>query len=306
MTAMIAGSTHRRKKLSHRPAFVAIRIIGAPPMTSRHRSITPRQRLDQLLVGQGLAESRNQAQRLVMAGQVRIDGQLALKPSQLVEPTARLEVAAGRRYVSRGGEKLEAALAGFSLSVDGAVCADVGASTGGFTDCLLQNGAARVYAIDVGRGILHWKLRQDGRVVLMEGVNARHLSALPEAVSLVVIDAAFISLRHLLPVVVGWLSTDGKVVALVKPQFEAGKAAVGRKGVVRDPETHRTVLEEVIRAAREAGLAPQAVLPSPLLGPKGNVEFLLLCQKGASETAISLDSIVRPEPSAAAPGTGTD
>lgn len=260
-----------------------------------------RTRLDVELVERGLAETRSKAQRLVMAGQVRIDGEVALKPSQLVDRGSAVEVAAGPRYVSRGGEKLEAALAGFSLSVHEAVCADVGASTGGFTDCLLQHGAARVYAIDVGRGILHWKLRTDERVVLMEGVNARHLSALPEPVSIVVIDAAFISLRNLLPAVAGWVTQDGEVVALVKPQFEAGKDAVGRSGVVRDPEIHREVLLDVAAAAQAAGLGPRAILRSPLLGPKGNAEFLLYCRKGAPAADLPVGSVVEPSRSAPDP-----
>lgn len=267
-----------------------------PPRSPRSRT-----RLDLALVERGLAETRSKAQRLVMAGQVRVDGELALKPSQLVDQASTLEVAAGPRYVSRGGEKLEAALAGFSISVQGAVCADVGASTGGFTDCLLQHGAARVYAVDVGRGILHWKLRTDDRVIPLEGVNARHLSELPEAISLVVVDAAFISLRHLLPVIAEWLTPGGKVIALVKPQFEAGRHAVGKRGVVRDPAIHRDVLQEVIVAAIAAGLGPQAALRSPILGPKGNVEFLLYCRKGAPAAAIPLDPVVHPSGSAPAP-----
>ncbi len=163
-----------------------------------------RKRLDLLLVERGLAESRAKAQALIMAGEVRVDGEVAFKPAAPVEAGARLDVERGPRFVSRGGEKLEAALEAFALDVRGWVCADVGASTGGFTDCLLQRGAARIYAIDVGKGILHWKLRNDPRVVVMEGTNARHVEALPEPVSLVTVDASFISLKILLPVVKGW------------------------------------------------------------------------------------------------------
>jgi len=239
-----------------------------------------RERLDQMLVQRGLAESRNQAHRLIMAGQVRLDGEVTLRPSKEVPATAAIAVDAGRRFVSRGGEKIEAALETFGLSVEGKVCADVGASTGGFTDCLLQRGARRVYAIDVGRGILHWKLRNDPRVVLLEGTNARHLERLPEAIDLVSIDAAFISLALLLPPAAGWLAPGGDVVALVKPQFEAGRGAVGKGGVVRDKVVHRQVLEAVLAASASVALAPQSLIRSPLRGPKGNVEFLLWSRMG--------------------------
>src|SRR5512138_1591724 len=195
----------------------------------------PKVRLDVLLVERGLAESRAKAQALIMAGQVRVAGQVALKPATAVQADAALSVDAGPRFVSRGGEKLEAALSAFALAVNGLVCADVGASTGGFTDCLLQHGAAKVYAIDVGKGILHWKLRNDPRVVVMEETNARFVESLPEPVALVTVDASFISLKILLPVVKKWISPspltplpegEGNVVALIKPQFEAGKKDV--------------------------------------------------------------------------------
>ncbi|MBN1149001.1 MAG: TlyA family RNA methyltransferase [Anaerolineales bacterium] len=240
----------------------------------------PKIRLDVLLVERGLVESRSLAQRLVMAGQVRVDGELALKPSVSVSPTARLEVEQGPPFVSRGGEKLAAALRAFDLRVAGLACADVGASTGGFTDCLLQNGAARVYAIDVGKGILHWKLRQDPRVVVMENTNARHVARLPEPVGLATIDASFISLKILLPVVKGWFAGGGEagggdVIALIKPQFEAGRAEVARGGgVIRNPEVHRQVLQETLEFAERQGYELRGLLRSPLLGPKGNVEFL--------------------------------
>ncbi|MBN2146581.1 MAG: TlyA family RNA methyltransferase [Anaerolineales bacterium] len=243
----------------------------------------PKTRLDLLLVERGLAESRSLAQRLVMAGQVRVDGQVALKPSLMVSPQAGLAVESGPRFVSRGGEKLAAALVAFPILVKGCVCADVGASTGGFTDCLLQQGAARVYAIDVGKGILDWKLRSDSRVVVMEETNARYLQRLPEPVSLVTIDASFISLKVLLPVIKGWFAAPGSVeaaqagdiVALIKPQFEAGKAEVGRgKGVIRDPAIHRRVLLDVLGFAQEKGFGLLGLVRSPLLGPKGNSEFL--------------------------------
>jgi 23S rRNA (cytidine1920-2'-O)/16S rRNA (cytidine1409-2'-O)-methyltransferase len=234
-----------------------------------------RHRLDTALVVQGLAESRALAQRLILAGEVRVDGEMAAKPSQLVSEDARLDVATPPPFVSRGGLKLEAALQAFGLDVAGKTCADVGASTGGFTDCLLQRGAAKVYAIDVGRGILHWKIRQDPRVVVMERTNVRHLERLPEAIDLAAIDVAFISLRLVLPVVVGWLAQGSDVVALVKPQFEAGRKAVGKGGVVRDPAVRRTVLGTIAASMSGAGLGVRGVLRSPVRGPKGNVEFLL-------------------------------
>jgi 23S rRNA (cytidine1920-2'-O)/16S rRNA (cytidine1409-2'-O)-methyltransferase len=244
----------------------------------------PKKRLDVLLVERGLAESRSLAQRLVLAGQVRINGQVALKPAQTVPEEAALTVDHGPPFVSRGGEKLAAALLAFPVSPAGQVCADVGASTGGFTDCLLQNGAARIYAIDVGKGILHWKLRQDPRVVVMEETNARYVERLPEPVSRVVIDASFISLKILLPVIQNWLPRDGDgspsssesaVIALIKPQFEAGRAEVARgDGVVRDPLVHRQVLLNVLTYANQHGFQPCGLIRSPLLGPKGNIEFL--------------------------------
>jgi 23S rRNA (cytidine1920-2'-O)/16S rRNA (cytidine1409-2'-O)-methyltransferase len=190
-------------------------------------------------------------------------------------------VLAPPRYVSRGGEKLAAALQAFAIEVRGAVCADVGASTGGFTDCLLQAGAARVYAIDVGHGLLHWKLRADPRVVLMERTNARYLERLPEAVDFVSVDVSFISLRLILPAVRRWLKAGGQVVALVKPQFEAGREQVGRKGVVRDVEVHKQVLIRILGTARELGLGARGLIRSPLRGPKGNQEFLLWLVEGA-------------------------
>jgi 23S rRNA (cytidine1920-2'-O)/16S rRNA (cytidine1409-2'-O)-methyltransferase len=255
----------------------------------------PKVRLDLLLVERGLAESRSKAQALVMAGQVRVDGQVELKSSAQISPDAQLDLEMGPRFVSRGGDKLEAALLVFPLNVAGRICADVGASTGGFTDCLLQHGAARVYSIDVGKGILHWKLRSDARVRVMEETNARYVKSLPEPVSLVTIDASFISLKILLPVVKGWLASspdpipsrtlvpvgrvpdrvEGSVIVLIKPQFEAGRKESARhKGVIRDPSVHRTILMDVLDFARGLGFGVRGLLRSPVLGPKGNVEFL--------------------------------
>ena len=241
---------------------------------------TRKARLDALLVDRGLAESRSLAQRLIMAGEVRVDGQVALKPGHEVDRQVAIEVTARPRFVSRGGEKLEAALTAFGLEPRQAVCADVGASTGGFTDCLLQHNALKVYAVDVGHGILHWSLRQDTRVVVLERTNARYLDSLPEPVDWATIDASFISLQLILPAVVRWLKPDAEVVALVKPQFEAGREAVGRGGVVRDPQVHRQVLEAVVGALGPLGLHAWGIIRSPLLGPKGNVEFLLWARPG--------------------------
>ncbi len=267
-------------------------------MTERRKPASARKaRLDALMVERGLAESRSLAQRLIMAGEVRVDGQVALKPGREIDRQAVIVVDPGPRFVSRGGDKLEAALETFGLSVEGRTCADVGASTGGFTDCLLQHGASRVFAIDVGHGILHWSLRQDPRVVVLESTNARYLEALPEPVDWVTMDAAFISLKLLLPVAVRWLKPGGGIVALVKPQFEAGREAVGRGGVVRDPGIHRRVLEDVVAALGPIGLEPRGLIRSPLVGPKGNVEFLLWADAGpAQASAETLIAALFPPP----------
>lgn len=235
-----------------------------------------KQRADILLVERGLVESRALAQRLVMAGRVRADGQVIPKPASLVAEDAMLSIESGPKYVSRGGEKLEAALRSFALDLKEKICADVGASTGGFTDCLLQHGAKRVYAIDVGKGILHWKLRQDTRVIVMENTNARFVDHLPEPIQLATVDASFISLKNLLPGLKKWFSNQiGEVIPLIKPQFEAGRSQVARgEGVIRDPEIHRQVLIDVLTFAQDEGYAVRGLIRSPLLGPKGNMEFL--------------------------------
>jgi TlyA family rRNA methyltransferase/putative hemolysin len=304
-------------------------------------------RLDLLLMERGLAESRAKAQALIMAGQVRVDGQVQLKASIGIPPEAQLELEMGPRFVSRGGDKLEAALTAFPIRVEGRTCADVGASTGGFTDCLLQHGAVKVYAIDVGKGILHWKLRSDPHVVVMEETNARNVKTLPEPVSLVTMDASFISLKILLPVVKGWLSSPtplippapllspksgerrggetgkldvvcgdtanniqfadsfpqgrgdemgrlsapelskGEVIALIKPQFEAGKRESAKhKGVIRDPAVHKSILEDVLSFAQDQGFGVRGLLRSPVLGPKGNVEFLAWLGVGGSSEDV--------------------
>jgi 23S rRNA (cytidine1920-2'-O)/16S rRNA (cytidine1409-2'-O)-methyltransferase len=242
-------------------------------------------RVDQLLYELGLAESRSQAQRMVMAGQVRADDQLIPKPSTKVTRDTVLTVHQRSLYVSRGGDKLAAAFEAFNLDVNGSICADVGASTGGFTDCLLQRGASKVYAIDVGQGILHWKLRNDPRVVVMEEVNARYVKNLPEPIHFVTIDASFISLKMLLPVVKNWLEPDpnlekrGDVLGLVKPQFEAGRKEAARgRGVIRAPAIHQEVLVDVLSYAASIGYAIRGLERSPVIGPKGNVEFLMWLQ----------------------------
>ena len=242
-------------------------------------------RADILLLEKGLAESRSQAQRIIMAGQVRADGQVVPKPSSKLDINVDLKVDTGPRFVSRGGDKLLAAFDRFNLNVSELVCADVGASTGGFTDCLLQYGAAKVYAIDVGQGILHWKLRNHPQVIVMEGTNARYLNTLPEPVQFVTIDASFISLKILLPVVKEWLGAGGEILALIKPQFEAGRKDVARgKGVVRDPEIHHRVLEDMLTFSQNEGLYILGLERSPITGPKGNVEFL-----GWLKTSVDVD-----------------
>ena len=221
-----------------------------------------KKRIDLLLVENGLVESDDMAKRLVMAGQVRANGQVIINPAMLVDPASDLVLDSGPRFVSRGGEKLETALTGFRVKVANKVCADIGTSTGGFTDCLLQSGATRVYAIDVGHGILDWKLRQDARVIVMEGTNARYIDHLPERVDLVTVDASFISLKTLIPVIRGWLCTPGQVITLIKPQFEASrKQAARNKGVIRDPEIHQEILLDILTFSQQEGFEPRDLIP---------------------------------------------
>ncbi len=234
-------------------------------------------RLDVLLVEKGLAPSRAKAQVLILAGQVRVNGVLVDKPGVRIERSALLELLSPPKYVSRGGEKLEAALGAFHLNPSGKICLDIGASTGGFTDCLLQHGATKVYAVEVGHGQLHWKLRNDPRVLVKEGLNARFLcfEDIGEPVDLVTVDVSFISLRLILPRLVGLVRDAGDVLPLVKPQFEAGRVLV-RRGVVRDPKVHREVLERLVQFIREElAWSVRGAIASPLLGPKGNREFFL-------------------------------
>lgn len=246
-----------------------------------------KKRLDTLLTEQNIAESRSKAQALIMAGQVRVNGDVVTKAGAQISPDAEITIKDKLPYVSRGGLKLAAALDAFKIDPTHAVCADVGASTGGFTDVLLQHGAARVYAIDVGYGQLAWTLRQDDRVVVMERTNARYLDTLPEPVDIVTIDASFISLHLILPAVVKWLKPSARVVALVKPQFEAGKSQVGKGGVVRDANVHREVLLKAASYAEQCHLNILGLVLSPITGPAGNHEFLLYL--GYQSTAASID-----------------
>lgn len=247
-----------------------------------------KRRLDILLVERGLIGSREQGRRLIMAGEVLVDGRPVTKPGTPVSSDAVVWLKERPRFASRGGEKLATALEQFGIDPSGWVCADVGASTGGFTDCLLQAGAVRVYAIDVGYGQLAWALRHDPRVVVMERVNARYLESLPEPVDFASIDVSFISLCLILPSVRKWLIPGGQAVALVKPQFEAGPADVQKGGVVRDPNVHRRVLEGVIHAAQGEAFAMRGLIPSPVRGPAGNVEFLLWLATDPPHTEIDV------------------
>jgi 23S rRNA (cytidine1920-2'-O)/16S rRNA (cytidine1409-2'-O)-methyltransferase len=242
-----------------------------------------KERIDRLLLERGLAETRSKSQAIIMAGEVLVNGQPVTKAGHKVAVDSHIEVMAPAPYVSRGGYKLSAALDTFDIEVGGLVCADVGACTGGFTDVLLQRGASRIYAIDVGYGQLDWKLRQNDSVVVMERSNARYLESLPEKVSFVSIDVSFISLKLILPAVINWIAEPSDIVALVKPQFEAGRALVGKGGIVRDSEVHRTVVEDVVGWTVEMDLNPSGVMRSPITGSGGNVEFLLHLRPGQSE-----------------------
>lgn len=242
-----------------------------------------RKRLDQVLVDRGFYESRERAKRAVMAGLVLLEDQPASKPGQTVKPDAEIRLKETDPFVSRGGLKLDHALKHFDMDVKGRVAADLGASTGGFTDCLLQRGVAKVYAIDVGQGQLAWKLRTDERVVVMEKTNARHLKKeqLDESVQLIVVDCSFISLKHILPPAVGLVESGGSIVALIKPQFEAGKEEADKgRGVIRDSNVHQQVIESLQAfATNELPLDWHGVVESPILGPAGNKEFLVWLEK---------------------------
>ena len=245
-------------------------------LTSSCTGVPNRTRLDVLVAERGLAESREKARALILAGQVLVNGQKADKAGANIETTAKIEVLAQPRYVGRGGLKLEAALDHFAIDVSGKVCLDVGSSTGGFTDCVLQRGAARVYAIDVGTGQLDWKLRNDPRVIVQEQVNARYLTRdqIPEPIALALCDVSFISITMILPALAGLLAEDAEMVILVKPQFELDRDQVGKGGIIRDPALHLQACQRVETAVQKLGFQTQ-VIPSPILGAEGNREFLL-------------------------------
>lgn len=238
-------------------------------------------RLDKLLVDRGLVPSRERAQALILAARVLVEGSPVTKAGQKIPEESRLEIVGQDiPFVSRGGLKLEHAIKTFDMNIAGLVAMDVGASTGGFTDCMLQHGVRRIYAVDVGYGQLAWKLRQDSRVVVLERQNIRYLppELIPEPIELGTVDASFISLKLVLPALLRFLDPAARIVALIKPQFEAGRALVGKGGVVRDPEVHAQVCETLCAFCESLGLHVLGVTASPILGPKGNKEFLLLAQ----------------------------
>ena len=237
-----------------------------------------KERLDVLLVCQGLAASREKAKAIIMSGNVLVNGQREDKAGTMIDVKAEITVKGGQlKYVSRGGLKLEKAMSHFDLTLEGRVCMDVGASTGGFTDCMLQNGAVKVYSVDVGHGQLDWKLRNDPRVVCMEKTNIRYVTPeqIEEPAAFVSIDVSFISLTKVLPPVRELMTEDGEIVCLIKPQFEAGREKVGKKGVVRDPKVHEEVIEKVIDFAATVGMESRELEFSPIKGPEGNIEYLL-------------------------------
>ena len=256
-----------------------------------------KERLDVALVSRGLAESREKAQAMIISGTVFLNGQRADKPGAAFEPDAAIEVHGSLcPYVSRGGLKLEKALQVFPIDVTGITAMDIGASTGGFTDVLLQNGAAHVYSIDVGYGQLDWKLRNDPRVTVMERTNARAMTReqFPDVPSLAVMDVSFISIRLILPAAIGVMGNEGRFLTLVKPQFEAGRDRVGKKGVVREAETHRDVLREIMAFVESIGWVVQGMDFSPIRGPEGNIEFLYdLVKKGRERAVCSEEDILR-------------
>jgi 23S rRNA (cytidine1920-2'-O)/16S rRNA (cytidine1409-2'-O)-methyltransferase len=253
------------------------------------RGASARERLDRTLVARGLVESREQAARLILAGAVRVDGALAMTAAKRVSLSARIELAQGLPFVSRGGAKLVAALDAFAVDPAGLAAMDVGASTGGFTDCLLQRGAQRVYAVDVGYGQLDWRLRRDPRVIVLERRNIRYLerAAVPDPIDLAVIDVSFISLTLVLPCVVPFLRDRAQVIVLVKPQFEVGRGQVGRGGIVRDDKQRQAATDKVIACAAGLGLSSFGVLDSPVVGQKGNREVLVALRRSTGEDGRS-------------------
>lgn len=256
-----------------------------------------KKRIDVLLVEQGLAESRQKAQAIIMAGQVFAGDKRCDKAGLTVDESVVLEVRGqALKYVSRGGLKLEKAMKCFPITLEGKVAADIGASTGGFTDCMLQNGACRVYAVDVGYGQLAWSLRSDPRVICLERTNARYLTAeqIPEPLDFASIDVSFISLKLILPALRPLMKDSGQVAALIKPQFEAGREKVGKKGVVRDPAVHLEVLEQFLNHARESGFTVKGIDFSPIRGPEGNIEYLgYLCAQPGETECGNLEELVK-------------
>ncbi len=252
-----------------------------------------KQRIDVLMFERGLAASREKARAMIMAGEVLVDNQPVSKPGTAIDLSADIVVKNKPRFVSRGGEKLAWALEAFGMDVSGRVCADVGASTGGFTDCLLQNGAARIYAIDVGYGQIDYMLRQDNRVIVIERTNARYLENLAESVNFVTVDASFISLKILLPTIRNWLQPSSDLVLLIKPQFEAGREEVGKGGVIRDTKVHKRVLIDVLTAIKHLGFSIKGLTTSPIKGPAGNTEFLTWIHFGNPlDTRLDIQTLV--------------
>jgi 23S rRNA (cytidine1920-2'-O)/16S rRNA (cytidine1409-2'-O)-methyltransferase len=252
-----------------------------------------KQRLDILTTERGLVATRSKAQGMIMAGEVLVNGTVADKPGMKISTSAKISLKSKPRFVSRGGEKLAGALLDFDFDVTGRICADVGASTGGFTDCLLQNGAARIYAIDVGYGQIDYALRRDERVLVMERTNARYVEKLDEQVNLVVVDASFISLKILLPVIKNWLMPQADLLTLIKPQFEAGKGEVGKGGVVRDVDVHIRVLEDITAFASNHDFTVAGLTLSKLKGPAGNIEFLAWLSWGGDVDEIDITTQIR-------------
>lgn len=255
--------------------------------------MTKNPRLDQVMVDRQLCETRSRAKAMIMAGDVYVNGQKDMRAGRPVSPGDEITLKAKPRFVSRGGEKMDGALTTFGLDVDGVIAADFGASTGGFTDCLLQRGAKSVYAIDVGYGILDERIRTDSRVVVMERTNARYVESLPDPIDFVVIDVSFISLNLILPAVKAVLRTGGVCIPLIKPQFEAGPEHIGKRGVVREPAVHEMVLRNVLDFARGHGLSVRNLVASSLRGPNGNVEFLAHLVNAPDEAPINHDDLIQ-------------
>lgn len=252
-----------------------------------------KKRLDILLVERELVESRQRAQALILAGKVEVQGTASIKAGSLVDEGAQITIREPLKYVSRGGYKLEGALSSFAVDPSGKICADVGASTGGFTDVLLQRGAARIYALDVGYGQIAWKLRTDPRVIVMDRLNARYLDSLPEVIDLATIDVSFISLTQILPAVKLILAPRGETIALVKPQFEAGRAEVGKGGIVRDESVHRAVMDKIARYAVRNDWDVLGMYRSPIQGAGGNAEFFIHLGSAPSQHEPDLELIIQ-------------